>query len=70
MLMFVLIKLLRPLVVLLLIGLICHFFYTLGKKRASQNKGQTTSPRRRPRKFVQCKVVEDEESPENDVGQQ
>ena len=58
--------LLKPLIVLLLIGLICHFFYTLGQKRASGNKGRTSRAKRRPRKIVQCKVVEDEESSEND----
>ena len=61
--------LLRPLIVLLLIGLVCHFFYTLGKKRASEDKGRTSRAKRRPRKIVQCKVVEDEKSPEKDDAQ-
>ena len=67
MLMSALIKvLLKPLLILFLIGLICHFFYTLGQKRASGNKGRTSRAKRRPRKIVQCKVVEDEEAPEKD----
>jgi ribosomal protein L31 len=70
MLMSALIKvLLKPLAVLFLIGLACHFFYTLGKKRALENKGRTGRARRRPRKVVQCKVVEDEEPCENNDGQ-
>ena len=68
--MLVLIKLLlKPLVVVLLIGLICHFFYSLGRRRVSGNKGRASRPGRRPRKFVQCKVVENEEPPENDAAQ-
>ena len=59
--------LLKPLAILFLIGLVCHFFYTLGKKRASGNKGRANRAKRRPRKVVQCKVVEDEEAPKNDA---
>lgn len=69
MLMFALIKLLRPLAVLFLMGLVCHFFYSLGKRRAAGNKGRAGRARRRPRKVVQCKVVEDEEPSENDDAQ-
>ena len=61
-----LIKLLRPLAVLFLIGLICHFFYTLGKRRSLSHKAGTSGSGRRPRKFIQCKVVEDEEDPKNE----
>ena len=68
MVMLVLIKvLLRALVGLFLIGLVCHFFYTLGKKRASGNKGRASRAKQRPRKVIQCKVDEDEEAPENDA---
>ena len=66
--MLMLIKLLRPLAILFLIGLVCHFFYTLGK-RASGNKGRTSRAKQRPRKIVQCKVIEDEESCEKDDAQ-
>ncbi len=61
-----LMKLLRPLAVLFLIGLICHFFYALGKRKALGNKDRSSRGGRRPRKFVQCKVVEDDEDPKNE----
>lgn len=68
--MLVLFRLSRLLVGVLLIGVICYFFYALGKKRALENKDKTSGGRSRPRKFVQCKVVENEEAPKNGAGQQ
>ena len=67
--MLVLFRLSRLLVGVLLIGVICYFFYALGKKRALENKDKTSGGRCRPRKFVESTVVESKDGPKNDGAQ-
>jgi len=67
--MLVLFRLSRLLVGVLLMGVICYFFYALGKKRALENRDKTSTGKRRPRKFVESTVVERKEGPKNDGAQ-
>ncbi len=67
--MLVLFRLLRLLVGVLLIGIICYFFYALGKRRALENSEKTRGQRRRPRKFVESTVVERKDGPKNNGAQ-
>ena len=67
--MLILFRLSRLLVGVLLIGVICYFFYTLGKKRALENRDKTSAGRRRPRKFVESTVVESKDGPKSDGAQ-
>ena len=67
--MLILFRLSRLLVGVLLIGVICYFFYTLGKKRALENRDKTNGGRRRPRKFIETTVVESKDESKNDSAQ-
>ena len=67
--MLVLFRLSRLLVGVLLIGVICYFFYALGKKRALENGQKTRGRGRRPRKFVESTVVERKDGPKNEGAQ-
>jgi hypothetical protein len=55
----------RLLVGALLIGIICYFFYALGKKRALEN-GQKTRGRGRRRKFVESTVLDRKDGYKNE----
>ena len=67
--MLILFRLSRLLVGVLLVGIICYFFYALGKKRALENRDNTSGGRRRPRKFVETTVVENKDEPKNNDSQ-
>jgi uncharacterized membrane protein len=52
--------LIRILPVVVFIWFICHFFYSLGKRKASQDYNQKSRNRRRASKVVESSVVEKE----------
>jgi len=59
--------LLRILPIAFFIGVVCYFFYSLGKRKALQGYNQKSRNRRRGTKVVESSVVEKENDTDDTV---